>query len=58
VNKAISGKFSNSNTPRDFVTIVKEEKRAGVKLPINTGEGLLVYAAVIFPLDYIVYKAF
>jgi hypothetical protein len=41
-------KYYTFYTPRDLVTIDKEEKKTGVKLPINTGLALLVYAAVMF----------
>jgi hypothetical protein len=40
------------NTTRDFVTIDKEKKN-GIKLPINTGKGLLVYAAIMFSISII-----
>jgi hypothetical protein len=39
----------HSYTPRDVVTIDK----TGVKLPIHTGKGLLVYEAVMFSLSII-----
>jgi hypothetical protein len=48
---------TKSNTPRDFVTIDKEEKENGVKLPINTGKGTTcICGCYVFSLDYIVYK--